>query len=66
MGNLWTEWGERYIKMDKRSLEQAIEPVPATIKQVVKSFFAKDPKPKKLSKKSKKKQMPSRKSLKLG
>ena len=56
----------RKIYQNKRSLEQAIEPISATIKQVVKSFFTKDPKPKKLSKKSKKKQMPSRKSSKLG
>ena len=40
--------------MPKKS--KLIEPIPATMKQVVKSFFAKDPKPKKPSKKSKKNQ----------
>lgn len=33
-----------------------IEPIPATMGQVFKSFFAKDPKPKKPSKKDKKNQ----------
>lgn len=37
--------------MDKRTLEQTIEPIDATMDQIVKSFFAKDPKPKKPLKK---------------
>ena len=45
---------------------RVIEPVDATMEEVVKSLFAKDPKPKNPSEKGKKKQNPSRKAIKLG